>query len=397
MTTQKPLTVSEYVNFLKEELKQFEATIVGEISSLDFGPGGHVYFSLQDEDDNSILRCALWNFRYKSFGIELEPGMEVVVRGYPDVYAPRGSLTFIVESIKPIGEGELKKAYEKLKKKLETDGLFDEDKKHPVKDYPVKIGLITSTLGAAIHDFNNNLGKYGYQVKIMDSRVEGVEAVDDLIRSMKLFQKQDVDVLVVVRGGGSLESLMAFNNELLVRMIATSRVPVIAGIGHDQDVPLFALAADVIVSTPTAAAHSVNQSWDRARLQLSDYSSTIIQTYSENVYRAKDAFQDYMDTIEEGFLSIGERYRETEHAISLALAKMTSSFSLWEERLDSFTKTIHAYDPQNQLQRGYSITKINDKIVKSVRDVREHDILVTQLADGHIESKLTHKQHDTKK
>lgn len=255
---EKTFTVTEYIESLNFTLKEYKARILGEISEFKVASSGHVYFTIKDENGEGVLNCIMWGRTYSLCGIEFEVGMEVVVSGFPSLYAPRGSFSIICDVVELVGEGALKKAYDALKKKLENEGLFDVSKKRPIPEFVQKIGIITSREGAVIHDFLNNLGKFNFQVFLINSRVEGQEALKDLRDAIRTMRKQDIEILVIMRGGGSLESLQAFNNETLVREIASFPVPVIAGIGHDKDVPLLALAADCMVSTPTAVANLLN-------------------------------------------------------------------------------------------------------------------------------------------
>jgi len=186
--------------------------------------------------------------------------MEVIVEGMPNIYVPNGRFNFSVNTIELVGEGALKLAYDKLKKKLTAEGLLAVERKKTIPELPEKIGLITSETGAVIHDFLTNIGKYGFKIKFFNSRVEGQLAIKDLLKAIEYFKNQDIDVLVIIRGGGSFESLQAFNNEVLVRKIAEFEKPVICGIGHDKDIPLSALAADLLVSTPTAVTTVLNRS-----------------------------------------------------------------------------------------------------------------------------------------
>jgi exodeoxyribonuclease VII large subunit len=186
--------------------------------------------------------------------------MEVIVEGTPSIYIPNGRFNFGVNTIELVGEGALKMAYDKLKKKLDSEGLFDIERKKLIPELPERIGLITSETGAVIHDFLTNIGKYGFKIKFFNSRVEGQLAIKDLLSAIEYFEDKDIDVLVIIRGGGSLESLQAFNNEVLIRKIADFEKPVICGIGHDKDVPLCALVADLLVSTPTAVTTVLNRS-----------------------------------------------------------------------------------------------------------------------------------------
>ena len=252
-------SISEYIELLNIGLKKSKAKIIGEVSEVGFGPTGHVYFSLKDEKDGSVLKCIIWKSKYILFGIRLEEGLKIIASGYPEIYPLSGRLSFIAEVLEHAGEGTLKKEYEKLKKKLAEEGIFAEERKRPLPKYLRRVGLITSKQGAVLADFLSNLGKYGFKIKMIDSRVEGQGAVEDLLLSIKTFKKQDIEALVIMRGGGSLESMLAFNNELLVREVAGFPVPVIAAIGHDKDVPLMSLAADLAVSTPTAAANRLTE------------------------------------------------------------------------------------------------------------------------------------------
>jgi len=217
---EKPFSVSAYLDFLNHRLKQYPARIYGEISSVEIRAKA-VYFSLKDPEDESVINCLMWKNNYELNGVNFEAGMEVIIEGIPDVYKPRGTFAFKVFSAELIGEGALKKAYDNLKKKLEAEGLFLKERKKNIPDLPHKIGLITSETGAVIHDFLTNLGRYGFQIKFLDSRVEGQAAVRELVSAIDYFGDKDIDVLVIIRGGGSLESLQAFNNEVLVRRISS--------------------------------------------------------------------------------------------------------------------------------------------------------------------------------
>src|SRR3989344_4553962 len=175
----KPLSVSRYLNFLNQEIAELRARIQGEISSVDIRERV-IYFSLKDSDDESIINCLIWKSDYKLSGVEFEPGMEVILEGVPDIYKPSGRLSFKTSSIELVGEGALKKAYDQLKKKLNSEGLFLKERKRAIPAYSQKIGIITSRQGAVWMDFVSNIGKHGFKIKMIDSRVEGSEAISDL-------------------------------------------------------------------------------------------------------------------------------------------------------------------------------------------------------------------------
>lgn len=270
-------TVSEYIEFLNNILLNCEAKIEGEVDQIKKSSKGHVYFSLKDKN-GSILDCVIWNYYYRICGINLEEGMHIIITGVPNIYAPTGRLSFKASLIELVGDGALKKQYEELKKKLEEEGIFDRELK--LKKYPKVIGVITSKHGAVIHDFLNNLGKYNFKIEFVDSRVEGVEAIEDLISSIKTFKKRNIDCLVVIRGGGAKNSFDVFNNEAVIREIIDYPCPVISGLGHHKDETLFALASDYSVSTPTAAAHLINSSWDELLLEIKKYEHFIFEKYN---------------------------------------------------------------------------------------------------------------------
>ncbi|MCX6791349.1 MAG: exodeoxyribonuclease VII large subunit, partial [Candidatus Gribaldobacteria bacterium] len=195
-------------------------------------------------------------------------------------YTANGKFSFVAKTVELKGEGALKKAYDELKNKLEQEGIFDAETKKALPEFPRKIGVITSKQGAVIHDLLNNLGKFGFQIKMADSRVEGQEALGDLLSAIKTMSKQDIDLLVLMRGGGSLESLQPFNNEALIRAIVDFKVPIIVAIGHDKDVPLLALAADFAPSTPTAVTIALNKSWENALAQINLKERIILGKFS---------------------------------------------------------------------------------------------------------------------
>ena len=273
---EKVFTVAEFIAFLNVNLKSTKVKIIGEVGEVKFGPTGHVYFTLKDDKDGAMLNCIIWSHKYKLFGVKLETGMKVLIFGNPEIYAPSGRFSFITDTIELAGEGELKKQYDELKRRLEKEGIFALENKRAIPKYPQKIGLITAKQGAVIHDFLQNIGKFGFKTIFIDSRVEGQGAVEDILNSIKTLRKKDIDVLVIIRGGGSMESLMPFNNEMIIREIVGFPVPVIVGIGHDKDIPLVCLAADKSESTPTAVANLLNESWDKALLFLERQEKTTL-------------------------------------------------------------------------------------------------------------------------
>jgi len=411
---EKVFTVSEFITLLNIGLKRSQAKISGEVCEAKQGPTGHVYFSLKDEKDGSVISCIIWKYRYFVSGLALKEGMKIIASGAPQIYAPSGRLSFIADTIEPAGEGELKKQYEKLKKQLSEEGVFSEEKKRSLPEYIQKIGVITSLKGAVIADFSNNLKKFGFKVKIADSRVEGTAAIDDLLLAVRLFRAQDIEALVIMRGGGSLESMAALNNELLVREIAGFPVPVVAGIGHHKDQPLLALAADISVSTPTAAANLFNESWQRAALQVQLGCNRILSGYSQLLQNAEGESNRLAGRITREGERILMRHKEAENRIRLAvslfgrsalsakknlaeiLAKLGEDFrdilAGKHLLLDNAETTVRHNNPERQLKLGYSLIRSGGKIVKTLKDVKIGESLEAKISDGLLISILKEKK-----
>ena len=405
----KPLSVSAYIDFLNRQLSKCQSRVQGEISSMDIRDRV-IYFSLKDSSDEGVISCLIWKNDYKLSGIEFQVGMEVILDGIPDVYKPSGRLSFKVSSVELVGEGALKKAYDQLKKKLDSEGLFLEERKRKIPELPQKIGLITSETGAVIHDFLTNLGKYGFQIKFVDSRVEGQAAVRNLISAIDYFSDKDIDVLVIIRGGGSLESLQAFNNETLVRIIADFNKPVICGIGHEKDVPLASLVADKMVSTPTAVAHVLNVSWQEAVQKIELGKEQIFGFLRVTLSGHRERVNHALDIIERRFKSIFDNFIQVEESLKRSFISLQSRIvdigrTLVEYPRTLYTQMNHAlikanqdvvsleklmviYNPERQLKLGYSIVSSGGAVIRKTNQVRQGQIVDVLVEDGSFESEV---------
>lgn len=406
---EEPISVSEYIQFLNEILKRVEVKLIGEVVQLKIHrPSGHVYFTLKDKD-GAVMNCVIWKYNYRMCGISLTEGMTVILSGNADIYPVRGTLTFKANTIELVGEGALKKAYDELKLKLQKEGLFDN--KRPIPDYPQKIGVITSLYGGTvIHDFTSNLGKFGFKIKAINSKVEGVEAVKDLLSAIEQFKKEDIDVLVIMRGGGSLESLIAFDNEMLVRSVANFPVPVIAGIGHHKDVTLVSLAADAAESTPSAVAYFLNKSWENATHKIDSYSYEILNNFGYSLQKTEKRIKLSLEFIIKNFDSIFEEYQELESKLKGALAKIQHQLVNDRNKIESFKikilrdfaeclnlekgtivnneQIIYYNNPEKQLKMGYSISRVKGHIIKDISQVKVDDDIDVQITNGVIQSKI---------
>ncbi len=366
MKKEEIIGVSQYLDKLNSSLREEKSKIIGEVFEVREYPGrSYLYFGLKDKKDGSTLQCFMWKTDFRLSGISLKDGIEVVITAYPNVYKPSGKLSMQVELVELIGEGALQIAYEKLKKKLETEGLFSDDRKRSIPKYPHRVGVITSKSGAVINDFLTNIGKYGFEIIFVDSKVEGQDAIKDLLSAVETLKKKDLDVLVLMRGGGSLESFQAFNNEVLVKAIANFPVPTLTGIGHDKDAPLVSLVSDRTVSTPTAVANLLNLGWNEAKhlLQLSEEK---ILTQFESSFREWKFMMEAKDLLKE----------------------FSNFISKISDFLSQSQKTLNSLNPERQISLGYSIVRWKGKVVRKKSEVKKGSELDIMVSDGIIQSEV---------
>lgn len=408
---EQTLSVSEFLDGLNIELSGMAARIQGEVSSVDVRDRV-VYFTIKDAKDESTLSCLIFRNQYALSGVELAIGDEIIVEGAPDIYKPSGRLSFKAGMIELCGEGALKKAYDALKLKLEQEGVFAPEKKRVLPKFPTRIALITSEQGAAIGDFTMNLGAQGLKVDFYPTSVEGKKAVFEIIEALRYFDRhgEEYDVLVVIRGGGSLESLQAFNNEALVREVANCRIPTLLGVGHEKDVTLAALAADMMVSTPTATARTLREPWDEARGLVRHFEQhlpilmerelsvvrTTLRTASEELLDKLGEFLRYADILKQGLterlLSLQALVRQRVAELIQAEKSIAHSFLT---RLEHAKKELvyaedllRQYDPTRVLKLGYSLVKSGQRMVKDAGDLQVGDILDIQLSKGKIGARV---------
>ncbi len=335
-------------------------------------------------EQESAISCFMWESDYEISDIDIKEGMEIIVFGTPEVYQRTGRFNLKAETIELVGEGALQKKYEELKKKLSSKGLFEESRKKPIRDFPNKIGLITSKDGAVIHDFQSNLGRFGYKITFVDSRVEGIMAVKDLISAIRYFKDESVDVLVIIRGGGSLESLQAFNNEALIREIINFPVPIICGIGHDKDIPLFSLVADKAESTPTAVAREINRTWEEAIAEINQHETDILSQFQMILNNSQHLVEQSFSEIKQYYQEILKIFESFEQIIERVFSNFTYILKYNKEKIDNFVKSLEQNNPEHQLKLGYSIMFSGGRVVKSISQVKKDDMLKSKLKDGEI-------------
>lgn len=375
----KPITVSEFLSRLNRILTSQESLVRGEINQIKFTERA-VYFSLKDKKDESVINCYLSQWKYESLGVSVDEGMEVVVNGSPEIYKPTGRLSLTVNSIELIGEGALKKAYEILKKKLEAEGFFS--RKRPIPQFIKKIGVVSSKDGVVIHDFNKNLARRGFKIYFYDSRMEGQKAVAGVINAIKFLSSQPIDVIVIIRGGGSFESLQAFNNENVARAIFGSKIPLICGIGHEVDVPISCLVSDLAPSTPTAVAIAINSTWSELENKLPLLSEKLFNFFETALAERYLVLKSFIDKVS---AYVGDFYRRTNIAAVNLVEKFAGIVESKRELIKIAEKLLAAMNPENTLRLGYSIVfDAHGRVLKNAALTKPGDIIKAKLQKGAI-------------
>ncbi len=406
------ISVSAFLDGLNIELSGMAARVQGEVSSVDVRDRV-VYFTIKDSKDESTLSCLIFRYQYDISGVNIAIGDEIIVEGSPDIYKPSGRLSFKVGVIELSGVGALQKAYEALKLKLETEGLFSPERKRVLPAFADRIALITSEQGAAIGDFTMNLGAQGLHVDFYSTAVEGKKAVFEIIQALRYFNARadEYDVLVMVRGGGSLESLQAFNNEALVREVAMMKMPTLLGIGHEKDVTLAALVADVMVSTPTATARTLGAPWDEARGQVLHHERALISSYEQVLLAANHRLENFsrilvgtLDSFVKRFLLLREQFLRVVPVIDFRLREVMERLTRLardmieryeracvesRNRIKELEETLGRYDPKRALALGYSLIQKEGKLLRGVAGLQKGDTLHLRLADGRVDSQVT--------
>lgn len=432
------LTVSELTRHIRLNLEQqFPSVWVeGEISNLRCPSSGHHYFTLKDQ--GSQIRAVMFRKQAERLKFALQDGLEVLVFGRLTVYEPRGDYQLLLEGVEPKGIGELQLAFMQLKAKLEAEGLFQGSRKRPLPAFPERIGVVTSPVGAALHDLLTILYRRWplAQILIAPVAVQGREAAGQIAAAIQMFNQSGlqfgkVDVLIVGRGGGSLEDLWAFNEEPVVRAIAASHIPIVSAVGHETDVTLADLVADCRAPTPSAAAELVTPDCTRVKEQVRHHHARLERSFKGIVSALTVRVQQMRQRLPEPRLIIGhfvqrvdelegQLYRNVKHwCRNMQLLLLQHQSAIWEAnplrtihqeqgKLAELTRYVvqgaqnaillrrhqvtllisqlHQLSPLAVLARGYSIiTDLHDgKVVRKSTDTRVGGEVLATLSDGEL-------------
>lgn len=395
-TPQRVLSVWELTSQVKELLEaSFPAVwVAGEVSNFSRPQSGHCYLTLKD--DRAQLRAVIWRLAAGRIRFKLHDGLEVICRGHLDVYEPRGTYQLVIEHVEPRGIGALELALRQLREKLSREGLFDAARKRPLPAFVRRIAVVTSPTGAAIHDFLQVLGRRwrGTDVLIVPTRVQGEGAAEEIAAAIAAVNRlrPAPDCLVVTRGGGSLEDLWAFNEEVVVRAIFASRLPVISAIGHEIDVTLSDLVADVRALTPSEAAERVAPATEEMAAGLQQLQKRLTAAMRSRTVAARarveslgrhPAFRRPFQRIHD----LGRRLDELQSRASGAIRRLLEAA---RRRTESSAAHLESLSPLGVLARGYSLTQrtSDGSIIYDAATLAPGESLTTRFARGQAVSRV---------
>jgi exodeoxyribonuclease VII large subunit len=385
-------SVSEITKSIKFILEStFEKiSIEGEISNFKAHGSGHWYFNLKDE--GAVINCTMWKGVNNYVFFTPEDGMKIIVTGRITVYPPRGSYQLDVRSMKPAGVGELQAAFERLKKKLFEEGLFDEESKKAIPTFPKKIGLITAADGAAVKDMISVAERRFPLVELLiaPTKVQGAGAAENIVNNIrKLNLLKDIDVIILARGGGSIEDLWAFNEEIVARAIYKSKIPVISGVGHEVDFTIADFVSDLRAPTPSVAM-------ELATPDIEELKNFIKDSYSLSCDIVERTLENYRSEIEDQISSYAFRYplekiRKYSQMVDLSSYKIVKEIEkkilALSNRITLLSKSIELHDIDKTLKKGFALIKQNSKFISRKNNFNFTEPATIKFYDGEIEIK----------
>lgn len=385
----KNLTVTELtreIKFLIENsLPVFR--VIGEISNFIHHPSGHIYFSLKDE--GSQIACVFWRSRNAALFFTPQDGMKVVVQGQVTVYEKRGNYQLDVLQMQPAGVGELQLAFEQLKVRLNAEGLFDQSHKKAIPQFPTRIGIVTALSGAAIQDMIQILTRRFPPIEIIirPTRVQGEGAAEDIARAIDEFNEYgNIDLMIIGRGGGSIEDLWAFNEEIVARAIYHSAIPIISAVGHEIDFCISDFVADLRAPTPSAAAELAVPDARELRLKIDSFVRTAFQEMTDRIEQFRQQLRYFIDSY--GFrqpIDLVREYSRRLDEVVLSLGKSIRFYlTLNKERLTALEKRLLALNPAAILARGYSICYSfpTKQVISSAEQIQPNEKIEIQFSKG---------------
>jgi exodeoxyribonuclease VII large subunit len=383
------LTVSQISGQIKNliETNFDQVVVVGEISNFKAHSSGHWYFTLKDE--NAQINCTMWKGVNSFVFFTPQDGLKIVVTGKISVYPPRGNYQIDVRSMKPAGEGELQAAFERLKRKLSDEGLFDVEHKMPVTKLPEKIGIVTAGDSAAFKDIVNIAERRFPLVELVlrSSKVQGEGAAGEIAAAINELNKTDVDTIIIARGGGSLEDLWAFNEEIVARAIFDSTIPIISGVGHEIDYTIADFVADLRAPTPSAAIELATPNTREIITYIIDFENESFKVLN---YRISDASEEvdsilnsYSFRIPAGL--IGTKSQQLDNIFFRFDTALKSVLKQYKNQVVLLSKILGNFDVKKTLQRGFALVKQNELLIKRSNDLNIDKNIIIKFFDGEVE------------
>lgn len=377
--------ITHQIKFLLEE--SFPILLVqGEISNLNMHSSGHIYFTLKDEQ--AQMRCVVWRSQAENLRFAPEEGMKILVRGRLALYERGGYYQIVVQQIQPQGLGELQLAFERLKRKLLGEGLFDETRKKPLPEHPQVVGVVTSPTGAAIRDIISVIRRRmpSMPIVLMPVRVQGEGAAVEIASAIRTMDDWGVDVLIVGRGGGSLEDLWAFNEEAVARAIFECHTPVVSAVGHEVDFTIADFVADVRAATPSAAAELVTPDKADMEQRLRHLRHLLIR----NLQNRLSAWRQAVTRLESHYAlrqpeNAVAQYRQRTDELDRRLSKsVLQTVSLSAQKLDALERNLQLLSPHHTLRRGYAMVRRGQTVIQNASQLKDHDRAIVEFHDGTV-------------
>lgn len=382
-------TVSELTQSIKFVLESAfdNISVEGEISNFKSHVSGHWYFNLKDE--NAVINCTMWRGFNNYVFFTPQDGMKIIVNGRLTVYPPRGSYQIDVRSMKPAGEGELQAAFERLKQKLKAEGLFDVERKRAIPFFPAKIGIVTAIDGAAIRDMISVAERRFplAELIIAPTKVQGSGAAEDIVDSLnKLNKIKDIDVIILARGGGSIEDLWAFNEEIVARAIYKSRIPVITGIGHEVDFTIADFVSDLRAPTPSVAMELATPDKQELKNAIEYLDQKMEESLLEKIQEYRQRIDDVIDSYMFRYPLEKVRifYQKIDNLFYKISQQIDRKILLSEKEIQKYFSIINSYDIEKTLKKGFTLIKQDDKFVTRKQMYLSSKPVTIKFYDGEI-------------
>lgn len=366
----------------------------GEVSNLRIPSSGHYYFTLKD--DNSQIRAVMFKSQKRAIPFEIQNGQKLLCLGSVSVYKPRGEYQIILEDARPSGIGSLHLAFEQLKERLEKEGLFDERYKNPIPEFPKKIGVVTSATGAAIKDILNVIERrnVGVDIVIAPAAVQGEKAALEISKGIELLNEMgDVDVIIAGRGGGSIEDLWPFNEEVVARAIHASKVPIISSVGHERDFSISDLVADLRASTPTAAAEIVTKGQVELSKDIYALTERLSLATRSNLNQLRGRLATYAASLKDPAGKLAEIRMRLDDLVQRLEKRTAERITLLRSELKGAAGKLDALSPLSILARGYAIATLmpSGEIISDKDSAETGDMISLRLHKGGLECRVEKK------